>query len=108
MTCSAALAWGRPSAPRCCTSSAHGSSPIYDSHVHRIYANRAAGLALEIDDPSAGWWEAPRRDLLDSADDFAWLADACRTENDPRVRRAGYLPELRLLDILAWTLGSKP
>jgi hypothetical protein len=82
--------------------------PIYDSHVHRIYANRAAGLALEIDGSSAGWWEAPRRDLLDSADDFAWLGDACSTDNDVRVRRAGYLPELRLLDILAWTLGSEP
>lgn len=74
--------------------------------LDRMYADRTAALALEIDDPGAGWWEAPRRDLLDSAADFAWLAAQLRADNDIRVRRAGHLTELRLLDIIAWTLGS--
>jgi hypothetical protein len=41
--------------------------------LDRVYADRTAALALEIDDPGAGWWEALRRDLVDSATDFAWL-----------------------------------
>ena len=81
--------------------------PIYDAHVHRTYADRAAALALEIDDPGAGWWEAPRRDLLDSAADFTGSPPQLRADSDIRVRRAEHLTELRLLDIIAWTLGSQ-
>jgi hypothetical protein len=54
--------------------------PVYDAHVHRMYADRAAALALEIDDPGAGWWEALRRDLVDSATDF-------RLARHPRSRQ---------------------
>jgi hypothetical protein len=82
--------------------------PIYDTHVHRIYQDRAADLRNEIDDPDGGWWEAARRDLLDGADDFAWLASSLRADDDARVRRVGHLTEVRLLDLLAWTLGSQP
>lgn len=71
--------------------------PIYDTHVHRIYKTWAA---------DGGWWEAARRDLVDGAKDFAWLSASLSDDDDVLVRRAGKLTELRLLDILAWTLGS--
>ena len=73
--------------------------PIYDTHVHRIYEDMAA-------DPDGGWWEAARRDLVDGSGDFAWLSAALRDDDDARVRRAGKLTELRLLDIIAWRLGG--
>jgi hypothetical protein len=70
------------------------------------------GTRLEIDDPGAGMREAPRREPVDSATDFAWLVTKLRSDSDIRVRRAGHLTVLRLLDIIAWTpgvsrLGSK-
>jgi hypothetical protein len=49
-----------------------------------VYADRTAALALEIDDPGAGCWEAPRRDLVDSATDFAWLVTQQRYPGAPR------------------------
>jgi hypothetical protein len=57
--------------------------------------------------PGAGWREAPQQDLLNSAADFTWLATQLRADSDIRVRRAGHLTELRLLDISAWTLGRQ-
>ena len=81
--------------------------PIYDTHVHHVYEERAADIGIEIEDPDGGWWEAARRDLLDCANDFAWLTTSLRTDDDARVRRAGRLTELRLLDVLAWTLGTQ-
>lgn len=53
-----------------------------------MLADRATALALEIADPGAGWWEAPRHDLLDSVADFALLATQLRAHSDIRVRRA--------------------
>jgi hypothetical protein len=60
--------YGRHTVP-CRTGRATRTQTVLD----RVYADRTAALALEIDDPGAGWWEAPRRDLVDSATDFAWL-----------------------------------
>jgi hypothetical protein len=39
--------------------------------LDRREQDRTAALALEIDDPGAGRWEALRRDLVDSTTDFA-------------------------------------
>jgi hypothetical protein len=75
--------------------------------LDQVYADRTPALALEIDDPGARWWGAPRRDLVDSATDFAWLVTKLRADSDIRVRHVGHLTELRLLDIIAWTLGCQ-
>jgi hypothetical protein len=80
--------------------------PIYDTHVHRIYEDRAADVGAEIQDPDGGWWEAARRDLVDGSGDFAWLSARLRDDDDALVRRAGELTGLRLLDIIAWQLGG--
>lgn len=80
--------------------------PIYDMQVGRAYKRRVAELTAEADDASAVWWEAPKRDLVDGAGDFAWLAGSLAADEDPAVRRLSRLTELRLLDILAWTLGG--
>jgi hypothetical protein len=82
--------------------------PIHDSHVERVYKNRAAELGAQIGDVDDGWWEAIRRDLVDGARDFVWLSDSLRNDDDSHVRRAGKLTGLRLLDILVWELGSQP
>jgi hypothetical protein len=39
--------------------------------LDRRTQDRTAALALEIDDPGTGRWEALRRDLVDSTTDFA-------------------------------------
>lgn len=80
--------------------------PIYDTHVHRVYKDMAADLGAQIKDLDGGWWEAARRDLIDAADEFAWLSARLRDDDEARVRRAGKLTELRLLDIIAWQLGA--
>ena len=72
---------------------------IYDTHVHCVYARTR--------DAARGWWEAARRDLIDNSDDFAWLSAGLRDDDDARVRRAGRLTELRLLDVIAWELGAE-
>jgi hypothetical protein len=48
----------------------------------------------------AGWWEAPKRDLVDGADELTWLAASLAADDDAAVRRVGSLTALRLLDIL--------
>jgi hypothetical protein len=48
-----------------CTSNA--TQTVLDQRTQ----DRTAALALEIDDPGAGRWEALRRDLVDSNTDFA-------------------------------------
>ena len=80
--------------------------PIYDSRVHEVYKERVAALITEIDDPSAAWWEAPRRDLVDGANEFAALAASLADDDDSVIRRAGRLTALRLLDIIAWSLAG--
>jgi hypothetical protein len=80
--------------------------PIYDDHVHRVYEDRAADLGRQMGDPYGGWWEAARLDLVGGTADFGWLTRSLCADDDPRVRRAGSLTEVRLLDILIWTLGS--
>jgi Family of unknown function (DUF6308) len=80
--------------------------PIYDTHVHQVYEDRAADLGRRIGDRNGGWWEAARLDLVDGATDLDWLTASLGADDDPLIRRAGGLTELRVLDILVWTLGS--
>lgn len=80
--------------------------PIYDTHVHRVYKDRVKDLQAQIGDADVGWWEAARRDLVDGTDDFRWLSSRLRDDDDARVRRAGKLTQLRMLDIIAWNLGA--
>lgn len=72
--------------------------PIKDTHVDAVYRQR-------VKDLGGSWWEAVRRDLVDGAADLAWLSTKLRDDDDARVRRAGKLTELRLLDIITWHLG---
>ena len=88
MTCSAALASGRPSAPRCCTSSAHGSSRSMTATCTGYTRTEPPASLSKSMTPAPAGGRPPRRDLLDSADDFAWLADACRTDNSWPSRRS--------------------
>jgi hypothetical protein len=60
-----------------------------------------------VGDPYAGSWEAARLKLVGGAADFGWLSASLTADDDPRVRRAGSLTELRVLDILVWTLDSE-
>ena len=80
--------------------------PIYDTRLEDVYKARATAAGTELGDAAAGWWEATRRDLIDGAGDFACLSAALSADNDAQVRRVGRLTALRLLDILAWTLGG--
>jgi hypothetical protein len=73
--------------------------PISDTRVDLVYKQRVRNLG-------GIWWEAARRDLVDGAADFAWLSATLKGDADARVRRAGRLTELRLLDIIAWNLGA--
>ena len=82
--------------------------PIYDTRVHRVYHDRAKDLRAEIGGADGGWWESARRDLADDADDFVWLSSRLRDDDDARVRQAGKLTGLRLLDIITWRLGADP
>jgi hypothetical protein len=43
---------------------------------------------------------------MDGAADFGWLIASLSADGDPLIRRVGGLAELRVLDILVWTLGS--
>lgn len=80
--------------------------PIYDRRLHEVYKRRAAALAAETDDPNSAWWEAPKRDLVDGASEFAALTASLAADDDALIGRAGRLTALRLLDIIAWQLGA--
>jgi Family of unknown function (DUF6308) len=80
--------------------------PIYDTRVGRVYKQCVDELTVAIEDPGAAWWEAPKRDLVDGAGEFVWLAASLATDDDAIVRRVARLSALRLLDILAWTLAE--
>lgn len=80
--------------------------PIADTRVTSVYRRLAKELEAETSVPSAGWWEAPKNDLVNGESDFAWLSDSLASDHDPAVRRLARLTALRLLDILAWTLAG--
>jgi hypothetical protein len=80
--------------------------PIADTRVSGVYKRLAKELEAEPAIRSSGRWEAPKRDLVNGESDFAWLADSLASDDDPAIRSIGRLTALRLLDILAWTLGG--
>jgi hypothetical protein len=80
--------------------------PIYDTRLHEVYKQRVAALTAEIDDPNSAWWEAPKRDLVEGANELAALMASLAADGDAVIRRAGHLTALRLLDIIAWQLGA--
>lgn len=80
--------------------------PIADTRVSGVYRRLAKELEAQANAPGSGWWEAPKRDLVNGENDFAWLTDSLASDHDPAVRRLVHLTALRLLDILAWTLGG--
>jgi hypothetical protein len=79
--------------------------PIADTHVTTAYHDRARAWADELGIAS-GHWEAARDDLTTAASDFEWLIGQLSSHRDTRIERLGRLTSLRLLDILAWTLGG--
>jgi hypothetical protein len=79
--------------------------PIADSRTISTYSRRAQAWAARLGTAS-GHWEAVREDLIAAADDFEWLAKRLSEDQRPELQRLGRLTRLRLLDILAWTLGD--
>ena len=63
--------------------------------LDRRTQDRTAALALEIDDPGAGRWEALRRDLVELNHRFRLAPHQAVCASDIRVRRPGHLTELR-------------
>lgn len=70
--------------------------PLLDRDVRKTYQGRYAA--------SEEFWRELRTDLIDGADDLERIATELRAHDDANRRRAGRLPHLRLLDVLAWKL----
>lgn len=80
--------------------------PIADTRVSDVYQRLAKELEAEPGVPGSGWREALKRDPVYDENDFAWLRHSLTSDDDPAVRGLARLTALRLLDILAWTLGG--
>jgi Family of unknown function (DUF6308) len=72
--------------------------PLLDRDVRKTYDGRYA--------KSNDFWREIRADLIDGTDDLDTVAQELLGADDADVRRAGRLPHLRLLDILAWKLQN--
>ena len=88
--------------------------PILDSRLVAAYRHPARLAAHRLRNCRPGlrraYWAAIRADLL-HAENIAELAavrTALRQDEDERVRRAADLSDIRLLDIVVWSLGSTP
>lgn len=79
--------------------------PIADTRVTAAYRDRSAAWAEKLGIAS-GHWEAAREDLTAAAGDFTWLTAELRTQQEPAIQRLSRLTSLRLLDIIAWTMGG--
>lgn len=79
--------------------------PIADTRVTAPYHDRSGAWADQLGIAS-GHWEAAREDLTTAAGDFEWLTGQLRDHQEPRIQRLSRLTSLRLLDILAWTIGG--
>ncbi len=80
--------------------------PIADTRVTAVYGDRSAAWAAELG-VASGRWEAVREDLTAAVGDFEWLTAKLRTRREPAIQRLSRLTSLRLLDILAWTVGGR-
>lgn len=79
--------------------------PIADSRTISVYRRRADNWAARLRVPS-GHWEAVREDLMVGSADFERLTMRLSEDPAPELQRLSRLTSLRLLDILAWTLGD--
>lgn len=79
--------------------------PIADTRVTAAYHDRVRVRANDLGIAS-GHWEAAREDLITAASDFEWLTAQLSNHRDAKIQRLSRLTSLRLLDILAWTLGD--
>lgn len=79
--------------------------PIADSRTISVYRRRAENWAARLGIPS-GHWEAVREDLIAGSTDLERLSMRLSEDPAPEPQRLSRLTSLRLLDILAWTLGD--
>jgi len=70
--------------------------PLLDRDVRKTYKRRYAN--------SNDFWREIRADLVDGASELDAIGNELRVADEVDLRRAGRLPRLRLLDILAWKL----
>lgn len=79
--------------------------PIADTRVTAAYHDRSGAWTDQLGIAS-GHWKAAREDLTTAVGDFELLTAQLRDHQEPRIQRLGRLTSLRLLDILAWTIGG--
>jgi Family of unknown function (DUF6308) len=79
--------------------------PIADSRSVSVYRHRADARAAKLGIAS-GHWKAVREDLVDGAEELNWLSQRLCDQPATEVQRLGRLTSLRLLGILAWTVGD--
>src|SRR5207245_1105774 len=80
--------------------------PIVDREVRRIYEAKAKAAVGKKRTRERRWWAVIRDDLI--ANDVAFKEIRARLQeyDDDHARRVGQLTDLRLLDILAWEMGT--
>ncbi|GAA1862132.1 DUF6308 family protein [Asanoa iriomotensis] len=88
--------------------------PILDRRLLQLYRQPARAAARDLTDrrrdrtwPRRAYWAAIRADLLLAADALDELRTAMRAEGDLAAEAAGKLGDVRLLDILCWSMGSR-
>jgi hypothetical protein len=83
--------------------------PILDGRIHDIYEDAAKAASRRIEGRRGRrgrlYWAAIRQDLLDNADGLAALREALAQEDEP-VSLGAQLTDVRLHDILCWSLVS--
>lgn len=81
--------------------------PILDSLVRAHYqeaAKRVAEKSVRLKGQRVAFWAAIREDLLHGGDALSRLKERLNNESSGGVGLLSLLPELRLIDILAWLL----
>jgi hypothetical protein len=73
--------------------------PILDRDVRETYSKRRK---MEHE-----FWSAMRTDLVSGSNDFESIMSRLGSADEPEVSRAARLPNLRLLDILAWQMQHR-
>jgi hypothetical protein len=92
-----------------------GLYPILDDRLRHLYSGCAArwieplahlGELTPADSPP--YWAAIREDLNRCRDDLEAHRDSLRCDDDETVRRLADLTNVRLLDIVAWSIAAVP
>ncbi|MEV0719190.1 DUF6308 family protein [Asanoa sp. NPDC050611] len=91
-----------------------GFFPILDRRLLQLYHQRARAVARDLTDqrrdrrwPRRTYWAAIRADLLLASDALDELRTAMRAEGDLVKEAADRLSDVRLLDVLCWSVGSR-